>query len=350
MFGELPKLFDRNFVIAFFLPVATFLAASIGLAYFYELFPTLLPSLKAEPLIGTTILGLVTWLGGVILLAANRDVYRLFEGYWRFNPFRLFSFVERWRYRKLKRRILELDRAYDSYLTEQEEPSEEINLRRGRLLRLEAERFPDREEYLLPTAFGNTIRAFEVYSRVMYGLETIQGWSRLISVIPNNHLKLVDDAKAQADFWLNLRALSCLFVIEYAAVSTYAGRWDYIWFPVIAFTLALVAAWRAKSAAVEWGEIVKASFDVYLPSLLTKLQFPYPATKEAEINLWREFSQGIIYRLPGLVPVRVERPELTLSVKDQLSGEIKPEAEESEESERGEKNEEEERPEETVEA
>jgi hypothetical protein len=350
VFGELPKIFDRNFVIAFFLPVATFVAASLGLVHAYDLYPSLVPALKADILIGTTILGLATWVGGVILLAANRDVYRLFEGYGRLNPFRLFSFVERWQYRRLKRQISDLDRIYDSYLAEQKEPPEELNNRRGRLLRFEAERFPDREEYLLPTALGNTIRAFEVYSRVMYGLETIQGWSRLISVIPKSHLKLVDDAKAEADFWLNLGALSCLFVIEYAVVAAYTGRWDYIWIPAAAFALAVAAAWRAKSAAVEWGEIVKASFDVYLPSLLTKLQFPYPATKDDERKLWREFSQGIIYRWPELVPVRVERPEFTLSVKDQPAGVTEPEAEGPEEGEREGTKEEQDKPKETVEA
>lgn len=350
MFGELPKIFDRNFAIAFFLPVATFVAASLGLVYAYDLFPTLVPMLKADILLGTTILGLATWLGGVILLAANRDVYRLFEGYWRLNPFRLLSFVERWRYRALKRQISDLDRIYDSYVSEGTKPPEELNTRRGRLLRFEAERFPDREEYLLPTAFGNTIRAFEVYSRVMYGLETIQGWSRLISVIPSNYLKLVDDAKAQADFWLNLRVLSCLFIVEYVGVAVYAKQLNYVWLPVAAFVFALAAAWRAKAAVVEWGEVVKASFDVYLPSLLTKLQFPFPATKDAEIKLWREFSQGIIYRWPELVPVRVERPELTLRVQDRPAEVAEPEAEQREESGQEDTRQEEENPRETVEA
>jgi hypothetical protein len=306
VFGELPKILDRNFVIAFFLPVATFIAASLDLIHVYHLYPTLLPALKADLLIGTTILGLATWLGGVILLVTNRDVYRLFEGYWRFNPLQLLSFIERRRYRELQKQISELDQQYDSYVAAQTNPPEELNNKRGKLLLHEAERFPDREGLLLPTAFGNTIRAFEVYSRVMYGVETIQGWSRLLSVIPSSYLKLIDDAKTQTDFWVNLRVLSYLFIIEYAGVAIYTKQLKFIWLPIAAFVVALVAAWRAKSAVVEWGEGVKAAFDIFLPALLTKLQFPFPTTKEEELKLWREFSQAIIYRWPELVPVRVK--------------------------------------------
>lgn len=310
MFGELPKIFDRNFVIAFFLPVATFIAASLGLIYAYDLSPTLLPALKADLLIGTTILGLATWLGGTVLLVTNRDIYRLFEGYGRFNPLRLLSFIERWRYRELRRRISNLDTQYDSPASDQP-LTQDLDKKRGRLLLREAEQFPDGEGLLLPSSFGNTIRAFEVYSRVMYGLETIQGWSRLLSVIPSGYLKLVDDAKAQTDFWVNLRLLCYLFIIEYAGVAVYAGRLELIWLPAAALVFALVAARRAKSAVVEWGELVKAAFDIYLPALLTKLQFPFPATKEEELKLWREFSQAIIYRWPELVPVRIKTQQET---------------------------------------
>lgn len=339
MFGELPKIFDRNFVIAFFLPVATLIAASLGLAYAYDLFPTLLPTLKADLLIGTTILGLATWLGGVILLVTNRDVYRLFEGYGRINPLRLLSFFERWRYRRLKSQITALNSQYDSLAADQS-PSAEMVSKHDTLLQREAGRFPDGEEWLLPTSFGNLIRAFEVYSRVMYGLETIQGWSRLLSVVPSSYLKLVDDAKAQTDFWVNLRLLSYLFIIEYVGVAIYTSRFDFIWFPIAAYVVSLVAAWRAKGAVMEWGETVKSAFDIYLPALLSKLQFPFPATKEGEQKLWGEFSQAIIYRLPELVPVRVEKREPTQGANEQPAAGTNSETDQREEAEQEETREE----------
>jgi hypothetical protein len=348
VFGELPKILDRNFVIAFFLPVVTFIAASLGIIHAYNLFPALLPALRADLLIGTTIIGLATWLGGTVLLVTNRDIYRLFEGYGRLNPLRLLSFIERQRYRELQRQISKLDAQYDSASAD-EALITDLNKKRGRLLLRDVEQFPDSEDLLLPSSFGNTIRAFEVYSRVMYGFETIQGWSRLLSVIPGSYLKLVDDAKAQTDFWVNLRLLSCLFIIEYAGVAVYTRRLEFVWLPIAAFIFSLVAARRAKGAAVEWGELVKAAFDIYLPALLTKLQFPFPSSKEEELKLWREFSQAIIYRWPELVPVRIERLELVLGSQEQQVGETKQEAGQGE-SKQEETKQEKERPEEAVEA
>jgi hypothetical protein len=56
----------------------------------------------------------------------------------------------------------------------------------------------------LPTRFGNAIRSFEVYSRIIYGLEAIDGWPRLLAVIPADYRQAIDDAKAQVDFWVNI--------------------------------------------------------------------------------------------------------------------------------------------------
>ncbi len=179
MFGELPKLFDRNFVIGYFLPFAAFLAVSavsIGLMGGFGLFPGLLTLSKADILVGTTIYGLVSWLGGVGLLATNRDIFRLMEGYKQFNPARLFAWIQKNRYRRLHRDRLSLDEQFKCYRDRKEEVPQELRNERNELMRREARQFPDQERWLLPTAFGNTIRAFEVYPRVMYGLEAIEGW------------------------------------------------------------------------------------------------------------------------------------------------------------------------------
>lgn len=85
MFGELPKLFDRDFAIGYFLPVACFLSTLYGLLLIFHL-TALVPFItqtnpEAKLLIGTTVIGLSTWLISVFLLALNRTIYQLFEGY-----------------------------------------------------------------------------------------------------------------------------------------------------------------------------------------------------------------------------------------------------------------------------
>lgn len=149
------------------------------------------------------------------------------------------------------------------------------------------------------TAFGNTIRAFEVYSRVMYGLESIQGWARLLAVIPKDYRELVDETAMQMNFWVNLWAVSILLIAEYAGVAVYTGELRISFVSLGALAVAWIASRMARNAASEWGEWVKASCDVFLPELRARLGFLTPETREQERELWTGFSQAIIYRLPS---------------------------------------------------
>jgi hypothetical protein len=164
-----------------------------------------------------------------------------------------------------------------------------------------AEEFPDQEDWLLPTPFGNIIRAFEVYPRVMYGIESIQGWNRLITVLPEECRELVDNAKAQVDFWINICLLSSLFVVEYLVIAFAANHIRVFWLVILAMVAISISQPRSESAAIGWGEYVKSSFDVFLPELRKKLGYSQPINKEQERIFWTQFSQAIGYRLPDVM-------------------------------------------------
>src|SRR5687768_8426382 len=109
MLSDLPKLFDRNFALGFFLPVAAFVAASLALLNALGYSAVVLPVLKTDILLGATVAALGSWLGAVLLLGLNRDLIRLLEGYGRWNPARLWAGLERRRFRRLHREIAALD-------------------------------------------------------------------------------------------------------------------------------------------------------------------------------------------------------------------------------------------------
>lgn len=323
MFGKLPELFDRNFAVGYFLPSTLFLVTSLALANEFGHLPAIISmntASQVDVLIGTTIVGLMSWLASTLLLATNRDVLRLMEGYGCFNPSHLLGWVEKRRYKKLLENISKLDEEYLSCISEKIEFPKKLRLKRNRLMRESAERFPDEEQWLLPNSFGNTIRAFEVYPRVMYGLDAIPGWSRLLGVLPEEYRGLVNNAKIQVDFWANLWLLSLMTVVEYVGLALRAGQVRILWFPFVAFSIALVAFSRATSSAVEWGDLIKSSFDVFLPELCEKLGLLDTATVNEKKVLWRKFSQSIIYRNPKYMPmpnqdkvreedIKVEQPE-----------------------------------------
>lgn len=305
MFGELSKLFDRNFAIGYFLPVIIFVAVSFGLLCEFNPSQIILtPNIESKfsVLTGVTIIGLLSWLGGVFLFAVNRDLLRLMEGYGRFNPARLFCFVEKRRYKRLKQAISQLDAEYKACESEKKEFPQEICSKRVKLMQEIVKRFPDEERWVLPTSFGNTIRAFEVYPRIIYGLDAIPGWSRLLGVISEDYRNLIDNSKALVDFWSNLWLLSILFFVEYIGIVIYVGQVKVVWIPVVTVGVIFIVYSRARVAAIEWGDLIKSSFDIFLPDLFNKLGFSPPATTEEQKSLWEKFSQTIMYANPACMP------------------------------------------------
>lgn len=83
MFSKLPELFGRNFATGYFLPIVIFISASLTIVEGTGLiiFPMKLkPTDQIDLLLGTTLIGIFSWLGGFLLLALNRDIIRLMEG------------------------------------------------------------------------------------------------------------------------------------------------------------------------------------------------------------------------------------------------------------------------------
>lgn len=164
MLGQLPNLFDRNFAVGFFLPVVAFIAVSYGLMNAFDLslvVPLFTATDPTSALAGTAISLIIAWLAAAFLLATNRSIYMLLEGYGKFNPAKLFGWREVQRYQKL---TVEKKKLGQAYFRASNDPSkqDEVNWRLGEIDLQLAEQFPDSEQFLLPTRFGNTMRAFEV--------------------------------------------------------------------------------------------------------------------------------------------------------------------------------------------
>lgn len=304
MFAELPKLLDRDFAVGYFLPVATFLGLNVAVLKALGFLSGLLSLAGIDLLIGTTLIGLLSWLGGIILLAVNRSLIRLLEGYGRFNPLRLLSWIEHRRYSSLHDEIAVLDKEYRRYRTSSQDPPRKLVLKRNRLLREAVENFPDNAQWLLPTPFGNTIRAFEVYPRVMYGVEATTVWDRLLGVISKEHKVLVDGAKTSTDFWLNLGVLCAVTTVEVIAGAIALRRPELMWLLPAPLVLALIASWRGTRAASDWGDAVKSCFDLFLPDLAVKLLLALPTDRAQERAMWSRFSQAVTYCSPESLPAR----------------------------------------------
>src|SRR5690242_8100945 len=109
MFGELPKLFDRDFAVGFLLPAAVLAAAIWAVLNAFGLTPN---SPNPEVLAITAIVTGAVWFLAIALLALNYSILRFLEGYsWQ----HLLRWRERFwrnRFRKEAAPMLRLQREY----------------------------------------------------------------------------------------------------------------------------------------------------------------------------------------------------------------------------------------------
>jgi hypothetical protein len=262
-------------------------------------------SSQLDLLIGTTVIALFSWLLSIVLLGINRELIRLLEGYGGiYSPFTWFKNIELNKYDSMKDEITELDEKYIEHSQKGEKIPTELIEKRNRAIREFKLRFPTERRHVLPTSFGNTIRAFEVYSREMYGIDAIPGWNRLIAVMPKEYKTHIDDTKVLVSFWMNTFYLNLILLFEYFIILLITGEAKLWLFPLFLLILIYISYERARKASVQWGDTVKSAFDVFLLDLWKEIGFDIPETKEGKKKIWKRFNQAVIYGRPDIMPDR----------------------------------------------
>ncbi len=321
---NLPGLDDKNFVTGYILPV---LLAALAAAWIFRDVSGLEPlrSLPtADSLIKIAYLALALWLAALLLQAANNFLYELFEG--RYFPISSLGFLRR----RHVNRFNFLGSRYDTLMTNWRHAIEtggaytEEDRREAAHIRLQMlSRYPSRAGEVLPTGFGNAVRAFESYPRDMYGVDGTAIMLRLNAVVPTDFSARVDAARAQVNLYVNIAFLA--FIVSVLAlarvieqVSEYhptigrvftdaeTGR------PIIAAALGLLIATLAYRAAttriIVWGNLVMSTFDLYLPKLLHQMGYVLPPGEQEQKDFWRELSAFILYRQPMTAGRWTRRP------------------------------------------
>jgi len=189
---------------------------------------------------------------------------------------------------KLKTKYKSLDKL------ECEEIYEIISDKYDQLSKKSRTEYPHKRSYVLPTSFGNVIRAFELYSYQVYGIDAIAVWTRIVQLAASDHKKSIEDAKSQVDFALNLFYISYFLLIEYIAMSLFTWTMPAKLVPFLLIFFVWAFYNIAIDSAKAWGEEVKAVFDLYRYNLLEKMGIS-GITKSSEKEKWEEINQLFLY-------------------------------------------------------
>ncbi|SDD96681.1 hypothetical protein [Paraburkholderia lycopersici] len=324
MFSGLSKLADKSFILGFFLPalvgVLAFVALNRDVGPFAKLFQG---SMQDRTFANLTVMLLVVWTLSVLLMAGSHWMYRVLEGYaWPLNR-------PGFRAQQLKRRKQQREDVRSAYaavaqaeslmdasgsvatLADRQrvlaERKQDFRLR-TRALALE---YPAKRELVLPTRFGNALRAFEMYAGDVYGVESIHAWPRLLAVVPKDYQATLADARAPVDFFVSLVfvafTLGVAGLIRGGAAILHepvgaAPAWLFFCLAAAAFVAVRLAYLAAIPSAIAWGEVVKSAFDLYLPALARAMGYELPKTAAERRLFWEAQANQFQF----LEPVRPE--------------------------------------------
>lgn len=291
MVSSLSSLADRNFVIAYLLPVilATFclLATFRDVAAVATIWAVVL---DADKFAALTLLVLALWTASILLMFLNLPLYRVLEGY--YGPLAS-DFVVR---RRNKRYTRELGALADC------KPQDGADIKAqtvyAEALREFRARYPRDPLLLMPTRLGNVLRSAETYSKDVYGADSIAIWARIAAVTPDSLAKLIDSARAEMDFFVNAIFLSSAVsfvalvrflkgLLESATPETFVGQfWSFLLVTVLGCALALVSYQFAILKARAWGELFRSTHDLYLPDLAKQLGYELPNKEDDRKKFW----------------------------------------------------------------
>ncbi|GEM_PF-457119 len=160
------------------------------------------------------------------------------------------------------------------------------------IVAVEAElaRYPSNPEHILPTQLGNILRSAEEYAHLKYGLKSTTVWPCLWLVLPPETQQEISAARQH----LNLAARFLTYSILFAGWSIFT-----LWAILIALLMAFVAYRRVRYAAIVYGDLLKAAFDLHRFKLYEALRLKLPLNSDDELLLGQTLTNYLEQREAG---------------------------------------------------
>jgi hypothetical protein len=154
---------------------------------------------------------------------------------------------------------------------------------------------------LMPTAFGNALRAAEEHAFNLFGMDGVRWWPRLLQVVPAELQGQVWSSLVPVIALLNLSTIFCVGVVVAGGVLL---SWGHTWWLFPAVIMAGTGAARlcyrtAVAQAAGYGGLVRAAFELYRHRILTEMGIDIPESFVDEQYLWKALTDWVA---PGNPP------------------------------------------------
>ena len=144
--------------------------------------------------------------------------------------------------------------------------------------------------HLMPTKFGNILRAAEERPKNQYGLDTFICWPRLWLLLPDSVKTELTEARVTLNTGARIWLWSLLFLV-----------WTPLawWVVPIGIISALLAYKWLLNAAIIYGDLLESAFDIYRFELYKVLRWSLPNSPEEERQLGEQLTT-YLWKRPGI--------------------------------------------------
>jgi hypothetical protein len=223
-----------------------------------------------------------SWFWAGIIASQWRSLIRIYEGYWHKRVAWLLRLGRAWHEKRMDT-VFELGEADTQYFE-----------------------YPQKQDksQLMPTRIGNILKSAERYAFYRYRADAIIVWPRLYHLFPERFVKSVDDARAALEFLLVVSVLSVIFAVFAGSYLLIVGAswWVFLLCFWGSLALAVGTCYGSVGSALDYGEHLKAGFDLYRTSLFEQLRLVPPEDLDSERELWNKVVLFLYRDLPHDLP------------------------------------------------
>ncbi|RLD05673.1 MAG: hypothetical protein DRI56_09130 [Chloroflexota bacterium] len=261
----------------------------------------------------TLVLFVPTIIIGFSLTALSNYIFKVFEGYLVINHI---PFLKQYHQRKaiklqsqigrLERRIKRLEKKGTSKRSREDLPA--LKNEYYTLASKYDSSYPSCIKNVLPTEFGNKLRASESYPLTRYGIDAVPFWSRLYYMIPEKYQNAIDQSRNEVSFLMNCSVLSGLFaflcILAYIQLEFFPELFVdesvtdnprlYLFF----FVVAVAIFWffgRTSSRVIDsFGSMIRSTYDLFRLDLLKHLRLKLPKDSDEEFYIWKNLGELVV--------------------------------------------------------
>jgi hypothetical protein len=218
-------------------------------------------------------------------------IYRLLEGYSWPNALATRAVRKQRRLHALLREVAELAQgAVGSSEKEAEDP-----LWRPELAFEKLKRYPESETDILPTRFGNALKAIERYGHNRYKLDSQTFWSELNACAPDSTRDEVEDARSVVDTFVSFVFVSLLFAFLSLMVAITTLHAPSL---IAALVALLLSRWFYNSAveSTSWlARAIQALVNLGRGKLASTYGLKVPFALSEERRMWEALAGFVVW-------------------------------------------------------